>query len=343
VRRLFVDVDTVGRSPQDRFEHWLDAIQKNLVPLEISSSAITNFAASMRCVDLGVVRVATHRYPPLTARRTAKLIRESDPDVYQLLLNVRGRASVAQNRGTTSIAINDFTLLDCSRPFRASHSVESPGRPESMSIMVPRTFLRFPSYHLARLTGTRLSGRDGIGAVLRHHLYELTGNPDQYQPSEATGLGTVTLDLLLATLAHHIERDEPAAARDESVLAQAHAFIDQHLSESTLSPELVATANHVSMRTLYRLFGAEGTTVAGWIRARRLERCRRDLADSRHDGHPIHAIAAHWGFSNSAHFSRAFRAEYGMCPHGFREQQRGRRQASSTEWHASATTHGDPG
>jgi AraC-like DNA-binding protein len=58
--------------------------------------------------------------------------------------------------------------------------------------------------------------------------------------------------------------------------------------------------------------------VAAWIRQHRLEHCHRDLADPGQRSRPIHAIAAHWGFTDKAHFSRLFRVTYGIPPSEFR-------------------------
>ncbi|WP_189145366.1 hypothetical protein [Streptomyces lacrimifluminis] len=40
-----------------------------------------------------------------------------------------------------------------------------------------------------------------------------------------------------------------------------------------------AACHHISVRYLHRLFPPQGITVSAWIRQRRPERCRRDLAD----------------------------------------------------------------
>jgi AraC-like DNA-binding protein len=58
--------------------------------------------------------------------------------------------------------------------------------------------------------------------------------------------------------------------------------------------------------------------VAGWIRERRLERCRRALLDPALRHWSVSAIAAHWGFVDAAHFSRVFRAAYGLPPAEYR-------------------------
>ena len=67
------------------------------------------------------------------------------------------------------------------------------------------------------------------------------------------------------------------------------------------------------------LFETQQTTVADWIRQRRLERCRRDLADPGLRAKPVGAIAARWGLTNPAHFSRLFRAAYGVPPRAYRD------------------------
>nr|WP_246098027.1 helix-turn-helix transcriptional regulator [Streptomyces botrytidirepellens] len=57
---------------------------------------------------------------------------------------------------------------------------------------------------------------------------------------------------------------------------------------------------------------------AAWIRHRRLERCRLALANPRLNARPIQAIATRWGFTDPAHFSRLFRAAYGIPPRDHR-------------------------
>jgi AraC-like DNA-binding protein len=106
--------------------------------------------------------------------------------------------------------------------------------------------------------------------------------------------------------------DEPA------IIRQVKAYIVQHLDNPTLSPPAIARAQGVSVRHLHRLFKAGGVSLGDWVRQRRLAQCAADLADVANDGRSLTEIAFRWGFSDSAHFSRSFRAQYGVAPRDYR-------------------------
>jgi hypothetical protein len=78
------------------------------------------------------------------------------------------------------------------------------------------------------------------------------------------------------------------------------------------------TTPYISVRYLHKLFELEETTVADWIRRRRLEACHRDLRDPALADQPVSTIAARRGLTSAAHFSRAFRSVYGITPTEYR-------------------------
>jgi AraC family transcriptional regulator, positive regulator of tynA and feaB len=95
-------------------------------------------------------------------------------------------------------------------------------------------------------------------------------------------------------------------------------FIETHLAEPSLDPSSIASELGISVRHLHRLFARQGDSPADWIRQRRLENSRSDLADVRFRDRTITEIAFLWGFSDSAHFSRSFRKQFGISPRAFR-------------------------
>ncbi|MGI5163630.1 helix-turn-helix domain-containing protein [Spirillospora sp. CA-253888] len=146
-----------------------------------------------------------------------------------------------------------------------------------------------------------------------------------YTPADQSALGGVTIDLAAAACAHRVDRDALAQpSRRQALLASIRDFIEQRLGDPVLTPAAIADAHHISLRHLHQLFQG-GVTVAAHIRRRRLERCRRDLADPLLNDRPVTVIAARWGFTDPSHFRRLFRKAHGLPPADYRyASQRGR-------------------
>jgi AraC-like DNA-binding protein len=85
------------------------------------------------------------------------------------------------------------------------------------------------------------------------------------------------------------------------------------------APAVIASAHAVSIRTVHRVFSATGQTVGEVVRLRRLARARDDLTSG---ARPISAIAHRWGFYDTSHFSRTFKARYGSSPADYRNAAR---------------------
>ncbi|MFI9275718.1 helix-turn-helix domain-containing protein [Kitasatospora sp. NPDC052896] len=137
--------------------------------------------------------------------------------------------------------------------------------------------------------------------------------------STRTGLGPVGLraahstliELAKAVALHRFDEAEPRLA---PALAQAAKdMADRLLTDPELSPALLARRLNVSVRTLHRAFATTRESVSAYIRRRRLEEAR--LALTTMPGRPsISELAAHWQFTDSSHFTRAFKRHYGQTP-----------------------------
>jgi AraC-like DNA-binding protein len=184
--------------------------------------------------------------------------------------------------------------------------------------------LPLPTRTVRPLVGARLTGQSGIGAVLAAAMTQTARGIGSFRPADALRISTNLLDLLGTLLAHELELDHTddvlaPHSHQRALLCQIHAYIQQHLHGPTLSPASIAAAHHISPRTLHALFQTQELTVAAWIRARRLDRCRHDLANPSLANRAVHTIAERWGFTNSAHFSRLFKAAFGLGPHAYRQ------------------------
>ena len=136
----------------------------------------------------------------------------------------------------------------------------------------------------------------------------------------AVAAGNAALELLGAVLGSVVAPTR--SAMREGLRAQVRAHIEERLADPGLRPESVAAATAISVRTLYGLFEEEGDAVSAFIRRRRLARAHDELA--RPDASPpVTEVAYRWGFSDAAHFTRAFKAQYGYAPREARRQGQG--------------------
>jgi AraC family transcriptional activator of tynA and feaB len=108
--------------------------------------------------------------------------------------------------------------------------------------------------------------------------------------------------------------DHRPPARVGVKLDQARQFIEAGLADPDLTPEHIGEAIGLSRRSLYRMFGVLGKTPMEFIYEMRLAEAARQLRGKVRNGPSVTAIAHAVGFVDSSHFSRLFRARYGVSP-----------------------------
>jgi AraC-like DNA-binding protein len=189
-----------------------------------------------------------------------------------------------------------------------------------LTFMFPPSLLPLSRGRIRQLAAVRIPATAGLGDLTSQFLLQLGRNVDHYSPAEAARLSTAALEVLATRLARELDVGDwgTPESRRHALLTTVQAFIQQHLGDPQLSPATIAAAHHISLRALHQLFHDEGLTVAGWIRRRRLECCRRDLSDPGLALRPVAAIATRWGFSSASDFTRAFHAVHGLPPSQYR-------------------------
>jgi AraC-like DNA-binding protein len=303
--------------PRARRDYFRQMMADAIVPFDSRFHAEDDFHGEVLSGPVGIVHVTRVIAPPMTASRTPRLIRASDPELFKIDVQLRGRTVFAQGDREAALGPGDFTLLDLSRPV---HFADHADAHEVLAVKFPHAALPLRHDELEQLTAVPISGRDGLGAPISSLARHLVRHLDDYAPTDGARLAAALMDLLIVALAERLDRGPsvPPATRRRALLASVQAFIERRLGDPELSPGVIAAENHISLRYLHKLFEAQQTTVAAWIRQRRLERCRRDLRDPELSHWSVSAIAARWGLIDAAHFSRVFRAAYGLPPAEYR-------------------------
>ncbi|MFD7291102.1 hypothetical protein [Streptomyces sp. NPDC059863] len=68
----------------ERYELFAEFTGRSHMPNRLRSNNQDDFRAAMRVLDLGELQISLMSFPHLEIARTAKLIRQSDPEAYQI-------------------------------------------------------------------------------------------------------------------------------------------------------------------------------------------------------------------------------------------------------------------
>ncbi|NMO55869.1 helix-turn-helix domain-containing protein [Actinoplanes sp. TBRC 11911] len=301
----------------DVFESWREAITTAFVPLELTALSGHSFGGGLASRQLGDVQLSQVSGGALLVERTPLTIRRSDPGYFKVGLQVRGACAIDQDGRQTALDPGDFAVYDSARPYRLRFDSEF----RMFVVMLPRTLLTITQSDMARVTARRVPRAAGLGALVSPFLSRLSRQLDTDAVTPNMHLADAVVDLLSATLVEQVGGpDVSSGMHRHALMMKVKAFVAAHLRRPDLTAATIATAHHISVRHLQRLFESEGQTVGGWIRMQRLERCRLDLADPRLTELPVSAVAARWGLVNASHFARLFKSAYGRSPREYRAQ-----------------------
>jgi AraC family transcriptional regulator, positive regulator of tynA and feaB len=173
----------------------------------------------------------------------------------------------------------------------------------------------------ASVLGPVIGDRQVVGSVesaeirlLTAYTGMLTETALTLSPAGMQSARDALLELAKGVIRREFDDVEPQMA--PTLVRTAMNIAEDRLADPDLSPATLARELNVSVRTLYRAFTTAEESAAAYIRRRRLEQARLELAAPL--GRPdISEVAARWQFADSSHFIRAFKKEYGETPAQF--------------------------
>lgn len=286
------------------------AVSESFVPLQVSSQGADRFRGMIRGASVDEVHVTDLRATSHVVERTPELIARGDRTYFKVSLMLAGTGLLIQDDREAVLRPGDLAVYDTDRPYSLVFDEDF----RTMVVMFPKHLISLPPDMIGQLTAVRISGQEGLGSMVVPYLTQLAGNLDQLAGTTGARLAHSALDLVSTVFTRELGLDEVSADPHRALVQRIRSYIDRNLASTDLGPASIASAHFISTRHLHGLFQEQGVTVSTWIRTRRLEQCRRDLLDPMLADRPVAAIAARWGFVDAAHFSRVFKAAYGVSP-----------------------------
>jgi len=289
--------------PRDALAFW----QASLCPswdLEVSEAAANDsFHVDSEVFRMDRLLFGSGTFGPTQVRtRRERNIRADQLDHYRLILLRTGHFDCDAGDRRVRLTPGRFVITDMAR---AETNISAS---DCLVMFIPRELLDKALPRPMDLHG--LSPDNPCAHLLQEHLSAMLKHLPEATLEEMPGLSRATVSLVAASVASSPENLEAARPAMENVLLRrGRRFIELHLRDEDLGAPQLCAQLRVSRSTLYRVFMPVGG-IAQYVKERRLARIHEALATGP-AGQSISRLAEQYGFKSAAHFSTAFREQYG--------------------------------
>lgn len=237
-----------------------------------------------------------------------------EPERYvQLLFLIRGKAFFKKRNRTMPLLRDAVLIRDPAVPFVFVARTEC----EWFSLTVPADYFRAhtSSPPLAYFSEPIVL-RESFGRLLKHVMILLCTALDTLDPRDAGDACDGLLCFLRPALMQRYRerRLDEGSGRHEQLRNDAENVMIKWMPRPGVTMKEIAGHCGISPRLLTVIFSEIGTTPAAHLMRLRLEHAAVYLKEAHAKALSVSEVAEVCGFRSAAHFSRAFKAHYGVTP-----------------------------
>ncbi len=318
-------------SVDDMRRAYGDVVQSEFYDGEISGIDDGNFDFTLqKALDhpIGLMRTTTRS--GISFRRTLADIRRNKSGVRVIWFVRSGSLKIVRSQHTCTVTAGQCAILDSGTPFLAKALAEEGSIFEAVEAVVPaRLFLT----HLPAAIefGSSFDLPAGEQQVILKLLQLLFDDGETLSRNASEHLVGAFLETISDYIGGLADRPAPRMRLFDKRLADIESYILRNLTDPELCYDTVALRCGISPRYLCHVLKANNTSFSELVWMQRLPKAREWLASTHLCAFPIHEIAFMAGFKSAAHFSRMFKATYGITPKEYRNQawEDGAHQADS--------------
>ncbi len=287
--------------------------------IEVDPLDKKSYRATAEVAALGALTIARIDTNGAVVSRKNEVEQEEAFKRFSFVFAIQGDLVISHHLGMNSLKAGEFTLMDNTHP----RTMFVYNQVSLLLISVPRQVLQryipepeeMEAQVLGSASNSDIRGDELFTPVLSIWEHMKKGSLREFAPAISENL----LSNIAVAYSRHFRQQSSKTLRR---IAEARQLIEAQLANPELTVEGLAATMNVSSRYLRGLF--HGTEkLSHYILRRRLEESANQLSSVLHQNRSITSIAFQCGFSNTAHFSRAFRKLYAMTPRDYRRQHLG--------------------
>jgi AraC-like DNA-binding protein len=232
-----------------------------------------------------------------------------------LALPVKGRFMVGDDAAGDNLRRGDILY----GPTGCDSTLKLPDQFVMLYIRIPQSMLQPRLLNLKVMQTGTLAGSAAVNRVFSGLLHAVVDDLDELTDDDIHPIEVALSEFVTSSLGTMAATScfDIAGASNFHRICQT---IDSQLGDGDLSLQRIADNLHVSARYIQKLFQQAGMSFSLYVHKQRLAHCRADLANPALRSLSISNICFRWGFNDAAHFSRSFRADFGLTPRSFRQE-----------------------
>lgn len=305
--------DIRGLPDTQRYQFWQEAICETYLTVDCQLLGDAPLEGVIDAYPFGDLELSQVYTPAMNYVRGDRELKRSDEEYFQLILAVEGDVIIEQREIQSRIKPGEMVIYSSTERSKCI----CPNGAYTRVIKIPRTLLEDRMGRVDQISATVLHSTTPLGMLARNLI------PNCLETAHSTNdVDNRTSNGVLDILTSAIEASLPSASTPK----QSHALlkVKKHIEQCFADPELdvlrIAEFNNMSVRTLNRLFAAEGTTTMRWVWTRRLAHSHKMLSEGR--ASQVSQVAFDCGFNDLSHFSKVFKNRYGVTPQKILRNQR---------------------
>lgn len=299
-------ISTEHLKPKEIVGYWNDVVSEVYAPCH-NILLRDNFSARAEITEFGLTELSHIESQGVDYKRTLHNICQDHKDDIFISVMLKGTGYFTQFDRQARQNEGDILIHDSAYPYLYQY----PNYYRSIFYKIPRTLLEGKLPRVDKLGGTIIPKGSPYASAISSFLqsaYSVSSESDNSLCCEFSE----PITSLLSTCLRHATNQLADDTRHELLLNNIKTFMQQNLLDNELSLKSIAEEQHISIRTLNRLFAEVGETPMQWLQSKRLSNAHQMLTSM--PNRSITDIALMNGFNDVSHFGRLFRRQFGQSP-----------------------------